>query len=485
MARDYVRDLSPPARAGGRLSQRRRHAAVELQAADGDTRHETPGMPRAAPAGPGAPTAQFFIPATASLQERRPRTLKHGDTFAVFDHNGDARRRARQPEGLYHRDTRYLSHLVAALDGQRPLLLSSTVRDDNAMLTCDLTNPDLVRRDEGQRRSSTTSSICAASRFLWNGGLPRAAGAAQLRHASRAGSRLRHRLRRRLRRPLRGARHAPRARAALRHAGAGRAPTRSRSPTPASTAWRGARVLQLRRRRRHGSAPTAPSSSRPRTRRDAQTLTSTIGCGRATAIRSRPRPAFLRRAAASRAGRCAPRRPAPPSIPARTTIFNEAVRRSVSDLYMLVTDTPRRPLSLRRHPLVQHGVRPRRADHRAADAVARPRHRPRRAAPPRRHQATDGRCRGRRRARQDPARDALRRDGGARARCRSAATTAASIPRRCSSCWPAPISSAPAIVETVRELWPNIEAALRWIDELGRPRRRRLRRVRPADATTG
>jgi len=34
--------------------------------------------------------AQFYIPAAASLQERRPRTLKHGDTFALFDHNGDA-----------------------------------------------------------------------------------------------------------------------------------------------------------------------------------------------------------------------------------------------------------------------------------------------------------------------------------------------------------------------------------------------------------
>ena len=44
-----------------------------------------------APAGSeAAHLVQFFIPATASLQERRPRTLKHGDTFAVFDHNGDA-----------------------------------------------------------------------------------------------------------------------------------------------------------------------------------------------------------------------------------------------------------------------------------------------------------------------------------------------------------------------------------------------------------
>ena len=96
-----------------------------------------------APAGPGVPTAQFFIPAATSLQERRTRTLKHGDSFGVFDPNGDAVAGPGSPEGLYHRDTRYLSHLLVTLDGQRPMLLSSTLRDDNAMLTCDLTNPDL------------------------------------------------------------------------------------------------------------------------------------------------------------------------------------------------------------------------------------------------------------------------------------------------------------------------------------------------------
>ena len=38
---------------------------------------------------PSAPPVEFYIPATSSLQVRRPRTLKHGDTFGVFDHYGD------------------------------------------------------------------------------------------------------------------------------------------------------------------------------------------------------------------------------------------------------------------------------------------------------------------------------------------------------------------------------------------------------------
>ncbi|MGE4322702.1 MAG: glycogen debranching N-terminal domain-containing protein, partial [Sphingobium sp.] len=92
---------------------------------------------------------QFFIPATASLHERRPRTLKHGDSFAVFDHSGDAIAGAGSPEGLYHLDTRHVSHLYLTINGMRPILLSSALRDDNILLMCDLANPDFLRDDGG------------------------------------------------------------------------------------------------------------------------------------------------------------------------------------------------------------------------------------------------------------------------------------------------------------------------------------------------
>jgi glycogen debranching enzyme len=92
---------------------------------------------------PGAGVDAFFVAATASLQVQRPRTLKYGDTFGVFDHAGDVLAGEGNPGGLYYRDTRYLSRLDLFLNGQRPLLLSSDMREDNATLTCDLTNPDL------------------------------------------------------------------------------------------------------------------------------------------------------------------------------------------------------------------------------------------------------------------------------------------------------------------------------------------------------
>ncbi len=111
------------------------------------------------------PVAQFYIPAAASLQERRPRILKDGDTFGLFDHNGDILSGTGSPEGIYHLDTRYLSQFHLSLCGARPLLLSSTVRDDNAMLRCDLTNPDLYRGDN--RILEHDLIHLRRSKFLW------------------------------------------------------------------------------------------------------------------------------------------------------------------------------------------------------------------------------------------------------------------------------------------------------------------------------
>jgi glycogen debranching enzyme len=69
-------------------------------------------------------------------------TLNHADTFAVLDRWGDADGSDGASMGLYHRDTRYLSRLQAHLNGVRPVLLTSTVADDNLTLVVDLTNEE-------------------------------------------------------------------------------------------------------------------------------------------------------------------------------------------------------------------------------------------------------------------------------------------------------------------------------------------------------
>ena len=132
------------------------------------TVHGVAKLDVASASAPGAAKlAQFFIPAAASLQERRPRTLKHGDTFGLFDHNGDALPGEGSPEGLYHCDTRYLSFYNLTINGGRPMLLSSTPRDDNAALIFDLTNPDL-EGEAGEGFLEHDLIHIRRLRFLWN-----------------------------------------------------------------------------------------------------------------------------------------------------------------------------------------------------------------------------------------------------------------------------------------------------------------------------
>lgn len=82
------------------------------------------------------------------MHDNQPRTLKSGDTFGVFDRNGDIAAAQDGAEGLFFRDTRHLSRLSLSICSKQPVLLSSALRDDNGTLSCDLTNPDLVEGKE-------------------------------------------------------------------------------------------------------------------------------------------------------------------------------------------------------------------------------------------------------------------------------------------------------------------------------------------------
>jgi glycogen debranching enzyme len=85
---------------------------------------------------------QFYILTTSARVDDRTRVLKHAETFALFDRFGDIAQVGMGELGIYHEGTRYLSRLSLRLGNDRPLLLSSAVREDNAMLSVDLTNPD-------------------------------------------------------------------------------------------------------------------------------------------------------------------------------------------------------------------------------------------------------------------------------------------------------------------------------------------------------
>ncbi|MGK2286304.1 amylo-alpha-1,6-glucosidase [Pedomonas sp. V897] len=281
------------------------------------------GQENGAPGGTGT---------TASIQELRSRTLKHGDAFGVFNQSGDAIAGPDSPEGLYYQDTRHLSHLRMSLEGRGLLLLSSTLRDDNAMLTCDLTNPDLL---DGEGRITLAQGLVhiRRSRFLWN-------GAAYERLAIRNYDTAARRVR-----------------------------------LAADFAADFADLFEVRgtRRAQRGTV------HRPMTGRDWVRLgyTGLDGVERTTHLRFEPAPVSIRRGQAVFDLALGPRecrslfieircngnsgRPVRQSFytalrdsrralrtaSARATaivtsheIFNEAVRRSISDLYMLVTDMP-------------------------------------------------------------------------------------------------------------------------------------------------
>ena len=108
---------------------------------------------------------QYRVTISELLVERRARTLKHGDSFAVLAVEGDLRENS--ADGLYHRDTRHLSRLELTLGGARPILLSSALRDDNSALVCDLSNSDLMASD-GTRLPSETLHM-RRFQFLWDG----------------------------------------------------------------------------------------------------------------------------------------------------------------------------------------------------------------------------------------------------------------------------------------------------------------------------
>lgn len=116
----------------------------------GDTHAETP----------------FYIPATGTAA--RPRcALKYGDTFAIVDSYGDIGASAGGSDGLFHKDTRFLSHLELRVNGQQLLLLGSNQRDDNTLLSVDLTNPDFFV--DGKIVLQKDLLHIARTMFLWHG----------------------------------------------------------------------------------------------------------------------------------------------------------------------------------------------------------------------------------------------------------------------------------------------------------------------------
>lgn len=108
---------------------------------------------------------KWYVLATFAHPEEQPQVLKEGDTFAMLDRFGDIAVLAPGQEGLYHDDTRYLSHQEFTINGARPLYLGSSVEEANSLLVIDLMNPDLTV--DGQVVLAKGTLHMSRSKLLW------------------------------------------------------------------------------------------------------------------------------------------------------------------------------------------------------------------------------------------------------------------------------------------------------------------------------
>jgi glycogen debranching enzyme len=112
-----------------------------------------------------ANTQQYYIATKSAPPDDRTRVLKYGKMFAVFDRYGDVETTGLGEEGIFYEGTRFLSELALFIGTSRPLLLSSTVKEDNSLFTADLTNVDI---DQGERlRIPRGTLLVTRSKFLY------------------------------------------------------------------------------------------------------------------------------------------------------------------------------------------------------------------------------------------------------------------------------------------------------------------------------
>ena len=85
----------------------------------------------------------YYIRTTSSVTGERELVLKQDDTFVFLNRHGDIRPVGFSQAGLYHDGTRHLSRMTLRVGGRPAQLLSSAVQPDNTRITVNLTNVDL------------------------------------------------------------------------------------------------------------------------------------------------------------------------------------------------------------------------------------------------------------------------------------------------------------------------------------------------------
>jgi glycogen debranching enzyme len=108
---------------------------------------------------------EFHIKALSAPGDDRTRVLKYGETFAVFNRSGDIESVGTMQFGLFHKEARHLSRFSFYLNGRKPLLFYSSIRDDNSLLSVDATNLAANLPDERYLSQGSIHIFRSASLF--------------------------------------------------------------------------------------------------------------------------------------------------------------------------------------------------------------------------------------------------------------------------------------------------------------------------------
>lgn len=84
---------------------------------------------------------RFQISPEAVNSDESVNVLNHSNTFGLFDRAGNIYHSGRKVQGIYHNGTRFINELILTINGHKPLLLSSTIKEDNDIFSIDLANP--------------------------------------------------------------------------------------------------------------------------------------------------------------------------------------------------------------------------------------------------------------------------------------------------------------------------------------------------------
>ena len=91
---------------------------------------------------------KYYISVNSSYADNRVKVLNHANTFGIFDRRGDVKKIGEEIQGIYHNGTRFISDLELRINNMRPLLLSSSVKEQNEILSIDLTNPAITDNNQ-------------------------------------------------------------------------------------------------------------------------------------------------------------------------------------------------------------------------------------------------------------------------------------------------------------------------------------------------